>query len=262
MNSIELPYLTAARAAGPDAASFLQAQLTADLSRLADSASGFSAYCDPKGNVLALLRVIRRGDDYLLIAARDLMESLLSTLGKFVLRAKIRFEPVEAVVVGIGDRERLDYALEAGDFCGEVEAVSDWRVRELRAGIAWLGPQTSGQFLPQMLGFDRLGAVSFRKGCFPGQEVIARVRYLGKIKRLPLIVSFKGTAGLEPGAEVELHGEDGPAGSAVVVDSAASGNETVCFLLARNLEDRPVIALESGGKRLELSEPAQTWATM
>lgn len=262
MSKVSLQYLSAARATGPDAASFLQAQLTADLSRLADGASGFSAYCDPKGNVLALVRVIRRGDDYLLIAARDLMESLLKTLGKYVLRAKVLFEPVEAVVAGIGENERLDYALEPGDFSGEVEEVSDWQVRELRAGIAWLGPETSGQFLPQMLGFDRLGAVSFRKGCFPGQEVIARVRYLGKLKRLPFIASFKGTPGLEPGTEVDLLGEDGPAGSAIVVDSAASGDETVCFLVARNPEDRPVIALESGGKRFELSESAQIWATM
>lgn len=262
MTWIKLPYLAACRAFGEDAGDFLQAQLTADLSRIAEGEAGFSAYCDPGGNVLALLRVIRRGDEYLLIAARELMESLITTLGKYVLRAKVRFEAVEAAVIGVAEGDSIDYAVGPGDSPDDADAVSAWRARELRAGIAWLGPETSGRFLPQMLGFDRLGAVSFRKGCFPGQEVIARVRYLGKLKRQPLIATMAASPGLAPGEEVGLRGEGGPAGSAVVIDSVESVGETACLLVARLPEERPVIALEAGGRQFALSEPAQGWATM
>jgi len=66
--------------------------------------------------------------------------------------------------------------------------LNAWKVAELQRGITWLCPETSGQFLPQMLGYDSLGAVNFRKGCYPGQEIVARIHYLGKVKRHPRLL--------------------------------------------------------------------------
>lgn len=260
MTRVKLQYLSAAKASGEDAGSFLQAQLTADLTRLSAGDACFSAYCDPAGNVLAVLRVIRRGDDYLLIAAAALMESLLAVLGKYVLRARVKLEPTVGTVVGVDDAGALDYTLEPAESVDASTASQDvgaWRARELRSGIVWLRPETSGQFLPQMLGLERLGAVSFRKGCFPGQEVIARVRYLGRLKRRPLIAEAEGRLDIAPGDEVELLGAGGTVGSAVLVDVAFGGDATTLFMVARNRKEDPVRAILYAGKRVPLREAAQ-----
>ena len=90
--------------------------------------------------------------------------------------------------------------------------ASDWKAAELERGVAWLDERSSERFIPQMLGFDRIGAVSFSKGCYPGQEIIARARYLGKVKRGPLQLRLESDtdaakrrlAGLETGAVVAL----------------------------------------------------------
>lgn len=262
MNTVTLPYLEAVEAVGKDAESFLQAQLTADLTTLESGEAGFAGYCDPRGNVLALLRVMRRGDGLVLIASKSLVQPLLATLRKYVLRAEVRFEVITDAVVGISSGDELDYAVTGEAPPTDHAAIEAWRLEELRSGIVWLGPETTAQFLPQMLGLERLGALSFRKGCFPGQEVIARVRYLGKVKRQPMLAEPAENPNLAPGAELELMGEDGPVGSAIVVESANSSGETACFLVARNPDNQPVIALDFSGRRIELSAPAQTWATM
>lgn len=260
MTQINLPYLAALRASGPDAERFLQAQLTADIESLPDGQACLSAYCDPKGNVLAVTRVIRRGEEYQLIAARELVGPFLSLLEKYVLRARVVLDRIGAAVVGIDDGGEMSYALESAEAPSapsDAESVEAWRSREIRSGLTWLGPATSGRYLPQMLGLERLGAVSFRKGCFPGQEVIARVHYLAKLKRLPLIVEADDPRSIEVGSELALLSGDATAGTAVVVDLAADGDTSTLFLVARYAETRPVSAVEIDGKRVAVREIAQ-----
>ena len=119
---------------------------------------------------------------------------------------------------------------------------------ELRAGVTWLGPGSSERFIPQMLGFDELDAVSFSKGCYPGQEIVARARYLGSVKRKPLVLEVNGAVEPEPGAKLRVQrGEEWH--DAVVVDSAPAGaGRTVVFTVARAEPDLPAQALEFGGE--------------
>lgn len=257
MTDIALDYLTATRVSGEDAANFLQAQLTADLTRLSDGDATFAAYCHPKGNVIAVTRVISRPDAYILIVSRRLLDTLTAQLGKYVLRAKVTIEALDSVVAGRQTGQTMDYALvpEGSDNdTGATQETARWHAAELRRGLVWLSPETSNRFLPQMLGLDRLDAVSFRKGCYPGQEVIARVHYLGRVKQLPLVVSTDAPLEANPGGEIELIGDDGPVGSAIVVDSAPEAGGSIVFMVARNPEGAEVRALRAGGDHLGVRE--------
>lgn len=117
------------------------------------------------------------------------------------------------------------------DATGE-DSVNDWKTGELQHGIAWLCPATSGQFLPQWLGFDELGAVNFRKGCYPGQEIVARTKYLGKVKRHPRLLNVAGNQRPKAMEKVRLSG-DGQFDDAVVVDSVQDGQANWLFVVTR-----------------------------
>ena len=183
---------------GADAARFLHNQLTIDVESLDAGQASFAALCQPKGRVMALLCVGATDDGFLVLCHESLAEGLLSHLRRFVFRDKVTLERRDDLQVGSGniegavvaEFEPLDgfsYALteraETGAAAEAPPAIE--RAWELEAGIAWLDSASAETFLPQMLGHEVLGALSFQKGCFPGQEVIARTRYLGKLKRHP-----------------------------------------------------------------------------
>jgi folate-binding protein YgfZ len=100
-------------------------------------------------------------------------------------------------------------------------ASSVWRWLDVRAGMPWITAATSEEFVPQMVGFDRLGGVSFHKGCYPGQEVIARTQYLGKVKRH--LYRASGSSAIAPGAPL-FGQEDSAVPCGVVVDAVAAAD--------------------------------------
>ncbi len=200
---VKLSYLSVIRFRGEDAGSFLHAQVSADVLALAAGESTFACYCEPKGRVLALLLVYRNDDDYYVIMSRALATAVSDRLKIYRMRAKVdiefmnRFtvsglqadkppepvlEPAQAIQLAGSDRWLVLTSAEDGPDTDE-KLQEEWKVAELRLGITWLSPPTSGEFLPQMLGFEELGAVNYRKGCYPGQEIVARTHYLGKVKR-------------------------------------------------------------------------------
>jgi folate-binding protein YgfZ len=203
-----LDYLSAFRLSGPDAGDFLHNQVSADVLALATGESTFACYCEPKGRVLALMLISRNVDDYFVIMSRPLLASIATRLRMYVMRAKVEIETLENYVVsGLHSEETLSVSndpvavvavpdsndrliLTTGktDSTDTSALLNTWKVSELKRGITWLCPETSGQFLPQMLGYDSLGAVNFRKGCYPGQEIVARTHYLGKVKRHPRLL--------------------------------------------------------------------------
>lgn len=153
---------------GPDAFSFLQAQLAADLRRL-DREAGplLSAWCSPKGRVICLLRVARAGDAIMLTLPSELVEEVVRRLTLFRFRARVDFERGPATAGQLGIEGTPD----------------DWRLANLRAGIAEILTAQSEAFTPHMLNLDLLGAVSVDKGCYPGQEIVSRTHYRGASKR-------------------------------------------------------------------------------
>ncbi|MGD8384407.1 MAG: hypothetical protein PVF89_03260 [Lysobacterales bacterium] len=245
-----LSHLTAIRLGGEDAGQFLHDQVSADVLGLEDGQSTLACYCEPKGRVLALLLIIRRGTDYIVVLARELAAAIVARLKIFIFRARVSIEECgqEVGLIGPGDSsaapEGLVIPLDAlpgnrahslllGPVPRSPEATdtdaSQWRFTELRHGVAWLGAKTSGQFLPQMLGFDRIGAVNYKKGCYPGQEIVARTHYLGKVKRHPRILVTEGKIDPEPMDKIELR-SGAETYDAVTVDSAHDADGNTCIL--------------------------------
>jgi folate-binding protein YgfZ len=205
---IALTYLSAIRISGVDAGDFLHNQLSADVLALTPGDSTFACYCEPKGRVLALMLVSRDGDDIYVVMSGPLAASVVTRLRMYVMRAKVDIEildncvvlgvpavevpqqsPVPVAVVAVPDSDdQLIIAAGEAELTADPAPLNAWKVAELQRGITWLCPETSGQFLPQMLGYDSLGAVNFRKGCYPGQEIVARTHYLGKVKRHPRLL--------------------------------------------------------------------------
>ena len=169
---------------GEDAREFLQNQLTQDIALVEDSADTpvLSAWCNPKGRVICLFRLSKTTDGYALALPRELAEAVVKRLTMFRFRSKVEFE-----VRAVEDREL------GGDAHG-------WLLSELQAGIAHIGEAQSEEFTPHMLNLDLVGAVSLDKGCYPGQEIVARTHYRGASKRRML--RFTSGAGVAAGDPV------------------------------------------------------------
>lgn len=258
----QLTELGVVAATGADARNFLQGQLTCDLNALERHPGQLAAACNPQGRVLELMRLAAIPDGVLLVLRRALIPALLARLPRYVLRARLRLadRSDELQVAGLIDseepgaaelslfvaspRRRLlvgpGSALRAALAGTPETTVTDWEWASIVEGEPDLWPGTAGLWIPHMLNLDELGAVSFTKGCYTGQEIVARTQHRGRVKRRML--RYRGPPGtpLVPGQE--LCGEAEPA--AQVVRSATREDGTQ--ILA-------VVGLESGGQPLGLA---------
>lgn len=111
-----------------------------------------------------------------------------------------------------------------------VNDQAHWRLQDIEAGIPTIYPDTAGAFVLQMSNLDLVDGVSFKKGCFPGQEVVARMQYLGKLKRRMFLVEVNTSDCPKPGDELSSRGADKSDGSGRVVDAVAISPER-CLML-------------------------------
>jgi tRNA-modifying protein YgfZ len=145
---------------GPESAKFLQGQLSADVEKLTPGARTLTGLHNPQGRVIAMLDLTRRTDDeFIALLPGDLTAVVAARLRKYVLRAKVRVEE-------LADRPPTPDVLGA-----------------IRNGVPQVFAATSEAYVAQMLNLDLLGAIAFDKGCYTGQEVIARAHYRGRVKR-------------------------------------------------------------------------------
>ena len=244
MSGKRIPYLATTRVSGEDAGDFLQSQLSADVLALENGENTLACYCTPKGKVLGLLLVGRDEDGYLVAANRDLLPGILQRLKMYVLRSKVRFSETGAVAVS----SPSGAAFGCGGEAVEMEDAEAWRAGELLAGVTWLNAKSTDSYIPQMLGYETVGAVNFQKGCYPGQEIVARAKYLGKVKRKPLIAQVEGSPRPETGDKVRVRRGD-TWSDAVVVDSAhpAEGH-AVLFAIAPGEPGGSAEEWEIGGR--------------
>jgi folate-binding protein YgfZ len=248
---IPIKSLSVLEISGLDAGQFLHNQLSADILGILPGSAGFACFCNPAGRVIALLLVFRSEGTFYVVCSRDLAEPLQSWLSRFIIRAKVEIristdltvvgldnpsvneQTSEALVISATTGSGLTYGIARQSAHEDPLAQKVWQASELKAGVIWLGSDTSAQFLPQMLGFEKIGALSFNKGCYPGQEIIARTRYLGKLKRRPLLLSVNQDFSVDIMGKVDLWvGEN--RFSAVVVDQAETGSTgQTLFVVAR-----------------------------
>jgi tRNA-modifying protein YgfZ len=158
----------AVRVQGADAVRFLQGQLSNDIERVGPDEPLYAGLHNPQGRVIALLRLFALApDDVLAILPRELAAPVAARLAKFVLRAKAKVTDASA-----------DSVLTSSSAFAELPAA-----KRIAAGLPQVYAATSEQFVAQMLNLDVIGAISFTKGCYTGQEVIARAHYRGRVKR-------------------------------------------------------------------------------
>jgi folate-binding protein YgfZ len=231
---------------GADAREFLHAQLTNDIEHLPPGRAALAGWCSAKGRLLASFLVIPWRDGFVLQLARDLVPSIGKRLAMFVLRSKVKIAdesdrwmqfgvwgervPGELFAVtgtepplrvNFGEARTLLLASEAPT--GTPVDESRWALDEIRAGRPFITSATQELFVPQMVNLHALGGVDFKKGCYPGQEVVARTQYRGQLKRHMVHAQVQAGTDLKPGAEFQ-------GGTIVDVAPAASGAELLAVL--------------------------------
>jgi len=189
------------RVAGPDAADYLQRMVSNDVEALAVGEACDALLLTAKARVIAPLRVLRRGEeDFLVLTEPELGDTVRTQLLRTRFAAKVEVEPEEHESwLVLGGEEVLDDR-PAGDEVGE-EELERWRIE---AGIPRWGREIDEQILPAEAGLDETH-ISFSKGCYPGQEPIARQRYRGKVNRKLRVLDVEGDA--TPGTELLLDGK-------------------------------------------------------
>jgi tRNA-modifying protein YgfZ len=213
---------------GTDARLFLQGQLSADIDTLTPTHPLLASCNSAQGRVQAVTWLVERNDGIALVLPATMAERIATRLRKYVLRSKVRIDALPA-------------AIELPE--GHPYREPDWRLAGIRAGLPQVYPETHEAFVAQMLNLDLLGAVSFDKGCYTGQEIIARTHFRGAIKRRMFRFEYAGPSPA-PGTRVllgEQHAGD-------VVDAAGSELLAVINLTQVDAE----LELESNrGVRLE-----------
>ncbi|MEQ8206662.1 MAG: hypothetical protein RIA65_10840 [Woeseia sp.] len=260
-------------ATGDDANGFLQGQLTQDLTLVSTGSSPLAAWCNPKGRVIAVLRLLALENGIGMVLPESLGHTVIDGLLRYRLRAHLELQPVSAQWQAIALSNEQDLAtLEAMDLLPEraanasrsrsgivtvsldaqrsvVELYADgaaleaealtfiaplsaeqWAARRIQAGVTDINDATTEQFTPHMLNLDRLNAISFSKGCYPGQEIVARTEHLGSVKRRVARYRFDGTP-ISNGEPVQFAGAE----SGVVV---ASAEDWLLALVPANLHDK------------------------
>jgi len=238
LQTVGLDDLGVLRVAGVDAVRFLQGQLSNDVSRVGAERSTLAGLHNPQGRTIALLRIVHLApNDLLALLPRELAAPVAARLSKYVLRAKVKVtdESQNWRITGLMDSAPLaTYPTAAGEqrVLGETVVVcvgeqpvrwlsiapvaqadpprgvptrrEVWRQLDIGAGVPQVYGATSEQFVAQMLNLDVIGAIAFDKGCYTGQEVIARAHYRGRVKRRLQRFRSRGPLDLEPGESGEL----------------------------------------------------------
>ena len=237
----DLSYLGVITISGEDAADFLNGQLTTDISQLANGSVQPSAWCNPKGQVITNFFIARLNECFYILLPRELQESILKRLQKFILRAAVVILDDKGTrqcmgVKSIGDTGLLQFDKQRAAsedslisipipgsngrwiIIGTAPALRNkwlklaqqstaigshyWQLFDILDGLPWITVATTETCLPQSLNLDQLQGLSYQKGCYPGQEVIARLHYRGKYSQRLFIAKLETIIGVAPGAKI------------------------------------------------------------
>ena len=268
-----LTHLGVIRARGADAVKFLQGQLTNDVAGMDSSAARLAGFCSAKGRLQASFIVWKLAPDELLLAcAASVLPATLKRLSMFVLSAQCKLSDASTELALFGAAGASAVAMMADTptwgarptaggtllWLPDVDGVprcllavtpaeapaatlplDAWRLLEVCSGVPLIEAATVEQFVPQMLNYELIGGVDFQKGCYPGQEIVARSQYRGTIKRRMFL--FEADAIAMPGQEV-FHDGDASQPAGMVVNAAPLPNGNGCAALV----EVKLAALESG----------------
>jgi tRNA-modifying protein YgfZ len=211
---------------GADAIAFAHAQFSSDVAALPTGAWQWSAWLTAQGRVHAVFALLRIADDRLLLwlplgGARVMRDAL----SRYVLRAKVRLEVLAWALHALGAKpggsglverdggyafelsdSRIAWLGRAADVAPDRGALDAWRLADVAAGLPWIASATQDEFVPQALDLERLDAIRFDKGCFPGQEIAARLHFRGGVKQRLRRIALRGEGAVAPGLRIEVSG--------------------------------------------------------
>jgi tRNA-modifying protein YgfZ len=257
---ISLTHLALLDVTGEDAQTFLQSQIPGDIRLVSPESAQISGWCTAKGRLLTTFILWQIDGGYRLVLARDLRDSVAKRLKMFVLRLKVQVTPSEDQVLGLLNPPETLEGLKLPNTSWQVAqnahitavsldpnrclisgtaaaiealiahipggSLDTWLRADVSAGLPLVTQATTEHFVPQMLNLDKLGGVSFKKGCYPGQEIVARTHYLGKIKRHLYRVSANLV--ITPGQEVRATSLSGQScGSLLTTAPSADGSHWI-----------------------------------
>lgn len=260
-----LPQRACVEVRGADATAFLHGQLSRTIDQVGVAHAPLAGWLDARGRVRALFRVLRLDDGWLLITERDVAAHAAQKLRMFVLRAEVTIAPSDdwtlAAVVDPGDalehrgppadaprdavvqHDELRWlrigpglwhllgtrrTIEAFDPSIERAPPEVADLAEIRLGIPSVGAAVADRHVAQMLRLDELGAVSFDKGCYPGQEVVARVKNLGAVKRH--LRHYESGSAILPAAGTAVLAAEQPVGELVRAAPTHGGFEALAVV--------------------------------
>ena len=265
----ELGHYGIIRVHGEDAKKFLQGQLTCDLDKVTDQKASLGGFCNVQGRLHGIFFTIKYGEDYLLLVPKQGLEHLLNKLKMYAVFFKVELvdasldfqiwghtqkgansnfaEDMSLVVTEangvtevhlnslfnasfmIAEKEHGNAIIKAleGTTLADVNA---WDYIEIQAHIPLVYEETIEELLPHFVGLPQVGGVSFDKGCYTGQEIVARMHYRGKLKTHALLAYSKDTATLTPGDKV--HNEDDKAVGDVIRSTVFDGKTYALISLA------------------------------
>ena len=278
-----LDHLGVLRFSGDDAGTFLQGQLSCDVARIDLRSSSYGAYCSPKGRMLANFLLWRDQDGFSMALSRDIAAAVQKQISRYLLRSKVKVAEASASVVlagaagapaqrafgemfpelpakpneirslpGVGTVIRLKdgrlfLALKAA-IDGRIGLTDArvWRWLDIRAGLPLVTAATQDQFVPQMANLELIGGVSFDKGCYTGQEVVARAQHLGKVKRRMYLANVP----LAARAGDALYSDDlgdQAAGTVINAEPSPEGGYDLLAVVQAASRERSVVHLGSPG---------------
>ncbi len=270
-NYLAIPNISIVKFSGADAESFLQGQLSNDISTL-DNQWQYSGYCNPKGRLLALFQLWKHADAIYATIDKSVTDATIKRLRMYVMRSKVVIEEltVASCVGTMNHTSGLDrfslrvdnsvHTLHYGDrvllvdLLGELQGRESaaWKSSSIRAGEPCINAKNTEMFVPQMVNLDLLGGINFKKGCYTGQEIVARMHYLGKLKQRMFVCNIESESdtNLVSGEKISLEGKN--AGNIV----CASNSEKIVLAVIRREFAQGLLDCESGPQlRLATEQP-------
>ena len=294
---VDLSDLGLVQISGEDSTQFLQNILSNDINAIDSSNSQLSSFCTAKGRMLAIFRIFKYDDSFVLRMPRELIDPISKRLQMYVLMSKVSLRKLDDWV-GIGingpnatailndhfklklgapnavvrhddisimrlpgqDRYELFAPIESiKKFWLLAEATlspahdKHWRLLDIKNAIPTIYTATSEHFVPQMVNLQQLDGVSFKKGCYPGQEVVARMQYLGKLKRRMYLVQLETDTVPQPGnGIIAVDGEKSHEAGEIVDASLLDGKVLALAVLPIASTKKPLHLTDAAGPRLKL----------
>ena len=235
----KLEHLGIVEIKGGDSAEFLQGQMTQDIYSIEDSEATLTSVLNPQGRIISTAFVFKWGESFILMVSNEVLDKLIAWLSRFILRSEVEITKLEDSIFGLNQEnakklcnilnvETKDIGFESDESCLKtIEAdderaflisksenllddlsistltTKDWKMSDINAGIPIIYGENIEKFIPQMVNLDLINGISFSKGCYTGQEIVARVQHKGKVKQRMFRITGKASnKKIDPGTAI------------------------------------------------------------